>query len=173
MMSPSGRYVIMPDHIHLFVAFPATGITLSKWIKSLRSVLGKELLRVGVQKPHWQEGFFDHLLRSSESYSEKWEYVRMNPVRARLCAEPEDWPYQGELVRMSTSGACLRRLSAVATTSAASRYCCGAGSFFGWRLSSVICLIRAESDGLQVATSGSSLKALWTSRRSYEFIGSS
>jgi putative transposase len=95
-----GRYVIMPDHIHLFVALPPTGITLSRWIKSLRSVLGKELLRLGFQKPRWQEGFFDHLLRSSESYGEKWEYVRMNPVRAGLCSEPEDWPFQGEIERI-------------------------------------------------------------------------
>ncbi len=35
-----------------------------------------------------------------------------------------------------------------------------AGSFLGWRFTNVICLMRAESDGLQVATSGSSLKAL-------------
>ena len=26
-----GRYVLMPDHVHLFVAFPMTGLTLSKW----------------------------------------------------------------------------------------------------------------------------------------------
>jgi hypothetical protein len=58
------------------------------------------LLRVGFQKPHWQEGFFDHLLRSSESYGEKWEYVRMNPVRAGLCRQPEDWVFQGEIVRI-------------------------------------------------------------------------
>ena len=93
-----GRYVIMPDHVHLFVVFPAAGITLSQWIQSMRSVLGKELLRLGHQKPHWQEGFFDHLLRSSESYAQKWEYVRMNPVRAGLCRKPEDWPYQGAIV---------------------------------------------------------------------------
>jgi putative transposase len=93
-----GRYVIMPDHVHLFVAFPPTGLTLSKWIHALRTVIGKELLRLGVQKPHWQEGFFDHVLRSAESYSEKWDYVRMNPVRARLVENPEDWPYQGEIV---------------------------------------------------------------------------
>ena len=95
-----GRYVLMPDHAHLFVALPSTGLTLSKWIQSLRSVVGKELLRLGFQKPHWQEGFFDHLLRNSESYSEKWEYVRMNPVRAGLCLKPEDWPFQGEIVRI-------------------------------------------------------------------------
>ena len=30
----------------------------------------------------WQEEFFDHVLRSSESYSQKWDYVKENPVRA-------------------------------------------------------------------------------------------
>jgi putative transposase len=95
-----GRYVIMPDHIHLFVAFPITGLTLSEWIHALKTVLGKQLLRLGMQKPHWQEGFFDHVLRSAESYAQKWEYVRMNPVRAGLVARPEDWPYQGEIVKI-------------------------------------------------------------------------
>jgi putative transposase len=56
------------------------------------------LLRSGIQKPHWQEGFFDHVLRNSESYAQKWDYVRLNPVRAELCAEPGDWAFQGEIV---------------------------------------------------------------------------
>jgi REP element-mobilizing transposase RayT len=96
-----GRYVIMPDHIHLFVSFPMMGLTLSEWIGGLKTVLGKESLRLGIQKPHWQEGFFDHVLRSAESYAQKWDYVRMNPVRAGLCEKPEQWPYQGEIVRIS------------------------------------------------------------------------
>ena len=45
----------------------------------------------------WQREFFDHLLRSSESYSEKWEYVRQNPFRAGLANTAEDWLYQGEI----------------------------------------------------------------------------
>jgi len=96
-----GRYVMMPDHVHLFVVFPRTGLTLSEWIQALKTVMGKALLRLGTQKPHWQEGSFDHVLRSAESYSEKWEYVRMNPVRAGLCEKPEQWPYQGEIVSIS------------------------------------------------------------------------
>jgi REP element-mobilizing transposase RayT len=92
-----GRFVIMPDHVHLFVHMPPDGIRLSKWIEALRTVLGKTLLRLGIEKPHWQEGFFDHVLRSSESYGQKWEYVRMNPVRAELCLTPDEWPYQGEI----------------------------------------------------------------------------
>ena len=46
----------------------------------------------------WKEGFFDHVLRSDESYSQKWNYVRENPARAGLVNLAEDWPYQGEIV---------------------------------------------------------------------------
>src|SRR4029077_7681354 len=95
-----GRYVIMPNHVHLFAAFPIDGIALPNWVQSLRTVIGKRLLLLGVHKPHWQEGFFDHLLRSYESYSQKWEYVRMNPVRAQLSKTPEACRTKAELVRI-------------------------------------------------------------------------
>src|SRR5207247_3093344 len=29
-----GRYVLMPDHVHLFVAFPPDGPTLARWTNS-------------------------------------------------------------------------------------------------------------------------------------------
>ena len=45
-----------------------------------------------------EEGFFDHVLRSNESYSQKWNYVRENPVRSGLVKSVADWPYQGEIV---------------------------------------------------------------------------
>jgi len=38
------------------------GIALPRWVQSLRNVIGKKLLQLGIPKPHWQEGFFDHLL---------------------------------------------------------------------------------------------------------------
>ena len=46
----------------------------------------------------WEEGFFDHILRSNESYSQKWNYVRENPVRAGLMKSAAEWTYQGEIV---------------------------------------------------------------------------
>jgi len=73
---------------------------VERWIQALKSIIGKKLLTLGFQKPHWQEGFFDHLLRSHDSYSEKWDYVRMNPVRAGLSRTPEAWPYQGEITKL-------------------------------------------------------------------------
>ena len=37
-------------------------------------------------RPLWQSEFFDHVIRSADSYTEKWNYVRENPVRAGLVA---------------------------------------------------------------------------------------
>jgi REP element-mobilizing transposase RayT len=72
-----GRYVLMPDHIHLFAAFGPGALELSRWVKSLKNSLSKCLRGLGVPAPHWQKDFFDHLLRAAESYSEKWEYVKL------------------------------------------------------------------------------------------------
>jgi putative transposase len=92
-----GAYVIMPDHLHLFVATDDEQIAISAWMKSLKNTISTMLRENGVAPPHWQKTFFDHLLRSSESYSEKWNYVRENPVRAGLVQKAEDWPYVGEI----------------------------------------------------------------------------
>ena len=91
----------MPDHVHLLVVVPEReGQSLNGWIKALKTVLGKTLLALGVEKPHWQEGFFDHVLRHNEGHKSKRDYILQNPVRAGLCQHPEDWPYQGEIVML-------------------------------------------------------------------------
>jgi len=87
-----GRYVIMPDHVHLFVR-GNHGFVLSTWVSGL-----KRAMSVAVAKQRlWQPGFFDHVLRSTESYAEKWNYVRENPVRAGLVDDAANWRYQGEI----------------------------------------------------------------------------
>jgi REP element-mobilizing transposase RayT len=99
-----GRYVIMPDHVHLFVR-SGKDVTLSLWIGGLKRAMAVALLketqatRLPPQRTAlWQPGFFDHILRTNESYGEKWNYVRNNPVRAGLVKNAGDWPYQGEIV---------------------------------------------------------------------------
>jgi putative transposase len=91
-----GRYVIMPDHVHLFVR-GSLDFSLRQWVRLLKRVLSQI---IPAPPPHWQQGFFDHLIRHSESYAEKWEYVRQNPVRAGLVHQAYDWPWQGEIVRL-------------------------------------------------------------------------
>ncbi len=92
-----GRYVLMPDHLHLFAAFAPGAPQLSKWMAALKGALSAVWRAQGRRAPFWQKGFFDHVLRSRESYAEKWLYVRENPVRAGLVKRWEAWPYQGEV----------------------------------------------------------------------------
>lgn len=90
-----GRYILMPDHVHLFVA-GNEAFDLAQWVRMLKMTLGKAIAKQGHEPEFWQRGFFDHLLRSEESCAKKWEYVRQNPVRAGLVKVPKEWLYQGE-----------------------------------------------------------------------------
>jgi REP element-mobilizing transposase RayT len=86
----------MPDHAHFFVDC-GNDVLLGDWMKSLKNSLSKSLRQQGYTSPHWQKGFFDHLVRSEPSYEQKWHYTRENPVRAKLVLKTEEWPYQGEI----------------------------------------------------------------------------
>ncbi len=91
-----GRYVILPDHIHFFCA--PNGLeapSLEAWIKFWKSLVARKLGRAGGAV--WQRHHWDRQLRRGESYDEKWEYVRSNPLRHALVLEADKWPYQGEL----------------------------------------------------------------------------
>jgi putative transposase len=92
-----GRYVVMPDHVHFFVR--ARGADA----EPLQTAIGRwkewSARRIGLTSGRpgglWQSEFFDHVLRSEESRSAKWNYVRENPVRAGLAMNAEEWPYSG------------------------------------------------------------------------------
>jgi REP element-mobilizing transposase RayT len=93
-----GRYVVMPDHVHFFACDFRGERTLSHFVGKWKEWTAKYgVRRLALPAPLWQPEFFDHVLRSSESYGHKWEYVRNNPVRAGLVAVAEDWKYQGTL----------------------------------------------------------------------------
>jgi len=92
------RYVVMPDHVHFFAAPSAEKAKdLSGFVGGWKHWTQRQIRKSGLSTFGWQREFFDHLLRSNESYGEKWEYVRLNPVRAGLVASAEEWPFQGEI----------------------------------------------------------------------------
>ena len=81
-----GRYVIMPDHVHLFVR-GNLDFVLRQWVRMLKRFLSSE---IPVERPHWQHSFFDHVIRHRESYAENgnmcdrilcapvWSRIRIN-----------------------------------------------------------------------------------------------
>jgi putative transposase len=93
-----GRYVIMPDHVHFFCSSEMDAKPLPRFIQAWKQWTSKRIgSELHIAAPLWQEEFFDHVLRSSESYSRKWEYVRENPVRGGLVRIADKWLWHGQV----------------------------------------------------------------------------
>ena len=80
-------FVLMPDHVHLLAHFPQ-----EPGLRQIVNAWKRFTARHGGFS--WQRDFFEHRLRHDESFDEKASYVRMNPVRAGLCASWKDWPHR-------------------------------------------------------------------------------
>jgi putative transposase len=92
-----GRYVVMPDHIHLFAAENEFhGYPLGQWVGKWKAYVSRCWPRQE-DEPIWQRSFWDHQLRSGDSYDFKWLYVRNNPVRHGMVKDADDSPFQGTL----------------------------------------------------------------------------
>ena len=92
-----GRYVLMPDHLHLFCTPRSReSLGIKKWVNFWKSKASNRWPRTD-EYPIWLNDVWDTQLRTGESYSGKWKYVRNNPVRHGLVSNADDWPFQGEL----------------------------------------------------------------------------
>ncbi len=94
----SGRYVLMPDHLHLFCS-PGSMVdapSLSSWIAYWKGLISRRWPRQAEQ-PLWQKDFWDVQLRNTSHYHARWLYVRSNPVRHGLVAQIDQWPFAGEI----------------------------------------------------------------------------
>ena len=96
-----GKFIIMPDHVHLFARPALDAKPLSAWMQTWKSITSRQLAAaLSVDPPIWQKDYFDRYLRSAENYQQKWWYLELNPVRKALCTEPKEWPWQGELFHL-------------------------------------------------------------------------
>ena len=96
----AGRYVILPDHLHLFCSPNLCArLSLRRWVASWKSYVTRRW-ETTVGKQIWQRSFWDRQIRNGEVYDEKWGYVRMNPVRHGLVGDPAHWPHQGEIHKL-------------------------------------------------------------------------
>ncbi len=86
-------YLLLPDHLHLFCAPRDWKFTIERGIAFWKDRLAKSQPDTGI----FQDGGFHHRLRDGESYAQKRQYVRDNPVRHKLAERPEDWPYFGRV----------------------------------------------------------------------------
>jgi REP element-mobilizing transposase RayT len=106
-------FVVMPNHVHVLVtARPNVHVgDMARILKGGSSfAVNKALGRTGNL---WQRDYFDRVIRDSDHFRRTLEYIEWNPVRARLAATPESFPWSSAHPRVAL------RLSSTRETSAA------------------------------------------------------
>ncbi|RYG65039.1 transposase [bacterium] len=86
-------WVIMPNHVHTLIEIWdefSLGQILGSWKSFVSHEMGKMSGRVG---QFWQPDYFDRFIRDEPHFYRAVSYIENNPVKAGLCAVPEDWPY--------------------------------------------------------------------------------
>lgn len=90
--------VVMPDHVHLLMQpWAKTAVefwSLSSILHSVKSYSAKQIpqvmLHIGTV---WQPEWYDRIIRNHQEFQNTWEYIRQNPVKAKLSSVPEDYPF--------------------------------------------------------------------------------
>lgn len=106
-------YVFMPDHIHLLI-HPQGKATIADIMRDYKEFTSKRIIRQaeveGITEwvnafqdagqatgrsnnKVWQDSYWDVEIFSEKFLRQKLNYIHNNPVRARLVANPQDYPY--------------------------------------------------------------------------------
>jgi REP element-mobilizing transposase RayT len=92
-------WVVMPNHIHL-LATRFYSATISGIMQSLKSLTSHKVNKVRGRKGRvWMPEYFDRYIRNAQHFARTVSYIENNPVKARLCKNPEDWPFSSARFR--------------------------------------------------------------------------
>jgi putative transposase len=87
------EFVVMPDHFHVLLSVDAS-TSIERAIQFIKGGFafraGKEL---GFKPPIWQRGFSEVRVLNAQAASGICEYIRENPVTAKIVQQASDYPY--------------------------------------------------------------------------------
>jgi putative transposase len=99
-------WVLMPDHLHCIWTLPPDDANYGiRWsmikqyvTKTCGTVLNCEDLMTQSKKKRkestiWQRRFWEHQIRDDKDYKSHMDYIHYNPVKHKLTACVNDWPY--------------------------------------------------------------------------------
>lgn len=85
-------WCVMSNHVHVLIR-QTEGWSLGQIVKSWKTytarMINQRLERSG---PLWAVDYFDRYTRDETQLIGTIRYIEANPVKAGLCAAPEDWP---------------------------------------------------------------------------------
>jgi type I restriction enzyme R subunit len=77
-------FVVMPNHVHVLFR-PLEGHALPEIVKSWKGFTSREInKRAGKTGALWQDEYWDRLIRHERHFFKVAEYIRENPVKAKL-----------------------------------------------------------------------------------------
>lgn len=86
-------WVIMPNHVHLLFS-PMAGNSMIKIMQSIKGSTARAANQLlGRNGDFWMRDYFDRYIRDAEHFDKTVRYIENNPVKAGLCAKPEDWRF--------------------------------------------------------------------------------
>jgi putative transposase len=86
-------FVIMPDHLHLLIT-PSE--SLEKAVQLIKGGFSFRVKReLSWNGEIWQPGFTDHRIRDEEDWRRHLEYIRTNPLEARLVQDSVLYEFMG------------------------------------------------------------------------------
>lgn len=96
---------VMPDHVHILMQpLPRSDRefwSLSSIMHSIKSYSAKQIPKV---MPHigtiWQSERYDRIVRNEREFENTWEYIRQNPVKAKLSNSPEQYPFFWQIAQI-------------------------------------------------------------------------
>ena len=89
-------YCIMPNHVHLVVYLPDEAPLLARTLQGIKSFTARHINATNQSSGRvWQPESYDHRIRDNREMQNVLAYVYVvnNPVKARLVAEWQHWPY--------------------------------------------------------------------------------
>jgi putative transposase len=91
-------WVVMPNHVHVLIKIG--NMPLSKIIQNWKSILAvKANQLLGRTGKFWQLGYWDTFMRDEKQQFKAVRYIENNPMKAKLCAAPEEWSFSSARFR--------------------------------------------------------------------------
>lgn len=86
-------WIIMPNHVHILIQ-NLPGHSISRIMHSIKSFTAHEANKLlDREGSFWFKEYFDRYIRSGRHLRATLRYIEENPVKARLCAQAEDWEF--------------------------------------------------------------------------------
>jgi putative transposase len=86
------EFVVMPNHFHLLLT--PLEIALERAVQLIKGGFSYRVKKeLGLNCEVWERGYVDHRVRDANDYARHVEYIRKNPVEARIANQAEKYLY--------------------------------------------------------------------------------